>query len=153
MADILSMEPPAPTVGQVSKEAAGEASRYDRTGDMLKNRMSYMVKGAGYAGNGNQPLADPGQITTKAHQATMDLRLETNRGYTRKADVVKGLNPSFLGQFGNLKAALTAPSVGEQLSQIIGMIPGGGDALKSFTAGNLGIGTVSGLVPFDLLAP
>ena len=29
----------------------------------------------------------------------------------------------------------------------------GGDVNKSFTAGNLGIGSISGLVPFNLLAP
>lgn len=153
MADILTMDPPAPAVGQATNEAAAEAARYSRTGDMLKSRMPYMVKGAGYAGNGNMPLSDQNQITTKARQAAIDLRTETYRGYTSKADVVKGLNPQFLGQFGNLKTALTAPSIGEQLSQVLGQMPGGADALKSFTAGNLGIGTVSGLVPFDLLAP
>jgi hypothetical protein len=152
MADILSMEPPAPSTGQASNEAAAEAARYSRTGDMLKNRMSYMVKGAGYIGTGNQALSDPGQILTKAHQATMELRTETNRGYTNKTDVVKNLNPQFLSQFGNLKTALTAPSVNESLQQIVTAI-GNPDLTRSFTAGNLGIGTVSGLVPFDLLAP
>jgi hypothetical protein len=147
------MEPPAPTVGQASAEAANSASRYTNTGDMLKARMPFMVKGAGYAGEGNTPLSDQAQITTKAHQAAMDLRSETYRGYQSKADVVKGLNPNFLNQFGNLKTALTTPSLGEQLGQILGQMPGGADALKSFTAGNLGIGTTYGLVPFDLLAP
>lgn len=153
MADILTMEPPAPAVGQASSQAAAEAGRFSSTGDMLKSQMPYMVKGAGYAGNGNTPLTDPVQITTKAHQAAMSLRSETYRGFSDRASVVKGLNPQFLGQNGFLNTALSAPSIGEQLQQIIGMIPGGGDALKSFTAGNLGIGTVSGLVPFDLLAP
>lgn len=153
MADILTMEPPAPAVGQASAEAAKTAQRYSRTGDMLKAAMPSMVKGAGYAGDGNMPLANPSEITTKAHLAAMDLRTETYRGYTNKTDVVKGLNSNFLDQFGNLKTALTAPSIGEQLSQIIGGMPGGQDALKSFTAGNLGIGSIYGLVPFDLLAP
>lgn len=152
MADILTAEPPAPTAGQVSKEAASEAGRYNRSGDMLKARMPFMVKGAGYI-NGNAPLNDEVQVMTKAHQAALDLRTETYRGYQNKADVVKGLSPSFLNQFGYLKTALTMPSVGEQISQLIGGMPGGADALKSFTAGNLGIGSVSGLVPFDLLAP
>lgn len=152
MADILSMDAPAPTNGSAFGEAAAEAPRYSRTGDMLKNRMSYMVKGAGYVGNGNQALSDPGEIITKAHNATMALRTETNRGYTNKTDVVKNLSPSFLGQFGNLRTALTAPSVNESLQQIVTAI-GNPDLTRSFTAGNLGIGTVSGLVPFDLLAP
>jgi hypothetical protein len=147
------MEPPAPGVGQANAEAANEAARYSHTGDMLKARMPFMVKGAGYAGDGNTPLSNQTEITHKATQAATDLRMETYRGYQDKASVVKGMNPNFLNQFGNLKTALTAPSLGEQLSQIIGKMPGGTDALKSFTAGNLGIGSVYGLVPFDLLAP
>lgn len=153
MADVLTQEPPAPAVGQASQEAAKEAGRYERTGQMLEARLPYMVKGAGYAAGGNTPLTDPVQITTKAHQAALDLRTETYRGYRSRGDVLKGFNPDFLNQFGNLKTALSAPSIGEQVAQIIGSMPGGSDALKSFTAGNLGIGTVSGLVPFDLLAP
>lgn len=152
MADILTMEPPAPTVGSANVEAASQASRYSRTGDMLKARMPEMVKGAGFVGNGNTPLSDPLQITTKAHQAAMELRTETYRGYQNRASVVKSLNGDFLNQFGNLKTALSMPSVGEQLQQIVGAI-GNPDLTRSFTAGNLGIGTVSGLVPFDLLAP
>lgn len=152
MADILSMEAPAPSNGSALREAASEAPRYDHSGQMLKNRMSYMVKGAGYVGNGNHALSDPGEILTKAHAATMSLRTETNKGYTNKGEVVKGLNPQFLGQFGNLRTALTAPSVNESLQQIVTAI-GNPDLTRSFTAGNLGIGTVSGLVPFDLLAP
>jgi hypothetical protein len=120
---------------------------------MLKSKMTDLVKGAGFVGNGNAPISDPGIVTTKAHQATMELRAETHRGYTNRASVVKSMDQGFLNQFGNLKTALTMPSVGEQISQLVGGMPGGADALKSFTAGNLGIGTVSGLVPFDLLAP
>lgn len=139
--------------GDALAGAAAEASRYSRTGDMLKNKMTDLVKGAGFVGNGNSPISDPTMVTTKAHQATMELRSETHRGYTNRGSVVKSMNPGFLDQFGNLKTALTMPSVGEQIQQVLGSMPGGADALKSFTAGNLGIGTVSGLVPFDLLAP
>lgn len=152
MADILTMEPPAPSVGSANTEAASQASRYSRTGDMLKARMTDMVKGAGFVGNGNQPLSDPLQVTTKAHQAAMELRTETYRGYTNRSSVVKGMSPDFLNQFGNLKTALSAPNIGEQMQQIVGAI-GNPDLTRSFTAGNLGIGTVYGLVPFDLLAP
>jgi hypothetical protein len=144
---------PAAQAGQVVKAAEAESTRYNHSGDMLKARMPFMVKGAGYAGGGNEPLTDPVAIMTKSHQAAMDLRAETQRGFYAKSDVVKGLNPGFLNQFGYLKTALNTPSLGEQLSQVLGNMPGGADALKSFTAGNLGIGTVSGLVPFDLLAP
>jgi hypothetical protein len=119
---------------------------------MLKAKMTDLVKGAGFVGNGNQALSDPVQVATKATQAAMDLRAETYRGFSDKASVVKGLNPTFLNQFGNLKTALTAPSMGETLQQIVSAV-GNPDLTRSFTAGNLGIGTVSGLVPFDLLAP
>jgi hypothetical protein len=118
---------------------------------MLKSRMPGLVKGAGYIGNGNGPLTDEMQILTKSHQAATDLRVETHRGYQNRADVVKGLNPDFLNQHGFLKTALSAPSVAEQVQQILGVASP--DLARSFTAGNLGIGSVSGLVPFDLLAP
>ena len=156
MADLLTVESPSPAgvAGQVNSQAAAEAARYQRTGDMIKNRMPNMVKGAGYVGTGNTPLQDDMQILTKAHQATLDLRTETYRGYRDKPSVVKGLSQDFLNQYGYLKTALTTPSLGEQMTQILGQIPGGAEALqKSFTAGNLGIGSVYGLVPFDLLAP
>lgn len=139
--------------GQVVQEAAREVGNYQHGGDMLKARMPFMVKGAGYVGNGNEPLRDEMAILTKSHQAALDLRVAVARGHRNKSDVVKGMNQGFLNQHGNLRAALTMPSVGDQIQQIISMMPGGSDALKSFTAGNLGIGTVSGLVPVDLLAP
>src|SRR5690349_12925515 len=104
---------------------------------MLKARMTDMVKGAGYVGNGNKLLDDPVQITTKATQATVDLRSETYRGFRNKADVVKGLNPTFLSQFGNLQTALSAPSISDSLQQIVTAI-GNPDLTRSFTAGNLG---------------
>ena len=153
MADIMTTETDAPTTGTISKAASVEAGRFNATGEMLRARMPQMVKGAGYVGNGNTPLSDEVQIMTKAHQAALDLRTETYRGYQDKPGVVKGLNGDFLNQFGYLKTALSAPSLGEQLGQIFGGMPGGADAFKSFTAGNIGVGSVYGLVPFDLLAP
>jgi hypothetical protein len=136
---------------QVAAQAGTEVNRYSRSGDMLKARMPAMVKGAGFVGNGNTPLTDEIQIMTKAHQATLDLRTETYRGYADRSSVVKGLNPSFLSQHGYLKTALSAPSLSEQIAQVLGQA--NPDLARSFTAGNLGIGSISGLVPFDLLAP
>ncbi|MFK0203679.1 hypothetical protein [Streptomyces lavendulae] len=153
MDDVHPGGPPAQTTGEAVRAAAAEAGRYDYSGDMLKSRMPFMVKGAGYVGNGNQPLRDEMKILTKAHQAALDLRVSTHRGYHAKADVVRGLNPAFLDQFGYLKAALTMPSAGEQIGRLVEGLPGGREALKSFTANDLGIGSISGLVPFDLLAP
>lgn len=158
MAQTLTAEPPAPAVLTGTPAAEAEQSAYgaNSTGDVLKARMPDLVKGAGMAHRGgNTPLTDPVEITTKAHRATLGLRSETWRGYHARADVVKsGFKPDFLKQFGALATALSAPSLGEQLAQFAALLPGGGsDALKSFTAGNMGIGSVSGLVPFNLLAP
>jgi hypothetical protein len=54
-----------------------------------------------------------------------------------------------MGKYGALATAFSQPSMYE----ILGAIPGGADALKSFTAGNIGIGSIYGLTPFNLLAP
>lgn len=154
MADILTATDTPGQVAQVTAQAEADSRGYNRAGDMIKNRMPGMVKGAGYVGNGNMPIQDEMAVLTKAHQATLDLRTETYRGYQDKPGVVKGLNQGFLNQFGYLRTALSQPNLGEQLSSLFGSIPGGTEALsKSFTAGNLGIGSVYGLVPFDLLAP
>jgi len=141
--------------GGVFEQAAAESAGARGTGDMIKARMPAMVKGAGFSQpGGNTPLTDQADIATRTHTATMALRTETWRGYNDKHAVVnKGFDQGFLNQFGRLKAALSMPSIGDQLTQLVSGMPGGADALKSFTAGNLGIGTVSGLVPFDLLAP
>lgn len=152
MADILTAEPTAPVPGSVINEYASEVGSYNRTGDMIKSRMTELVKGAGFV-TGNRPLTDTTQVLTRAHDATMGLRVSTNRGYSKKREVVKGLNPRFLDDFGYLKAALTAPNLGEQLQQMFSALPGGADAFKSFTAGNLGIGSIYGIAPFDLRAP
>lgn len=152
MADILTMDQPVPMSGQaVLDSAAQDANAYSHTGEVIQARMSHLVKGAGFVG-GNQPLSDPVQITTRAHQATMDLRVATAMGYKNKDQVVKGLSSKFLDDFGYLKTALTAPSVGQQLQQMLAQL-GGADAAKSFTASNLGIGSIYGLAPFDLRAP
>jgi hypothetical protein len=151
MADLLPAESMAPVPGASIAEAATEAAQYNHTGQMIQSRMNNLVKGAGFI-NGNQPLSDTVQITTRAQQATLDLRVATAMGARNKSQVVKGLSSSFLDNFGYLKTALTAPSVGDQIAQALGQI-GGDTAAKSFTAGNLGIGSIYGLAPFDLRAP
>jgi hypothetical protein len=156
MADILTdsrpeflTQDPVGASGDAAKTvpatAGAEASRYSRTGDMIKARMPDLVKGAGFAPKGgNMPLTDLSDITTRASQATLDLRTETWRGYNARADVVqKGFRADFLNQFGYLKTALSAPSLMEQIGALVGGMPGGAEALKSWTAGNLGIGSVS----------
>jgi len=128
-------------------------SRCNTTGDAIKAQLPNLVKGAGLATIGsNKPLEDQADITYRAHQAALDLRTATMQGYQNRSSVVKSMNQGFLNQFGNLKTALTTPSIGEQVSQLLAGIPGM-ESNKSFTAGNLGIGSIYGLVPFDLLAP
>jgi hypothetical protein len=148
VADILTMESPAPVPGEAISAAAADAGKYSNTGDMIRTRMPELVKGAGFV-TGNAPLSDSTDIAIRSHEAALKLRVSTNMGYTNKSNVVKGMSQDFLGNFGYLKAALSQPSIGEQLQQMLG----GTEIGKSFTAGNLGIGSVYGLVPFDLRAP
>lgn len=128
-------------------------------GEVIKSQMPELVKGAGMRGVGaNVPLANHADIMTRAAQATMDIRTETFKGFRAKRNVVSELNQNWLGAFGALKTALTMPSVMDQVMDLVSGLPGGGDAVtkylqKSFTAGNIGIGSVSGLVPFNLYAP
>lgn len=137
--------------GDMPGNAASEASRYSTTGDMITSRMKQLVKGAGFVGEGgNMPLTDQGDILTRTAQATVDLRTEVHRGLHRKSEVVKSLNPGFLGQFGALATALQQPSMYE----MFGALPGGSEVLKSFTASNLGLpGALYGNVPFNLMSP
>ena len=157
MVDILTADPSA-----ANSQAASEARNYSSTGEMIKAKMPGLVKGAGYASTshgragstlGTRPLDDEMQVLLKAQQATLDLRSETARGIHSRADVVKGLNDGFLSNFGYLKTALTTPTIGEQLSSMFQGGVASPDLARSFTAGNLGIGSVYGLVPFDLRAP
>jgi hypothetical protein len=141
MADILTADNPAPAglAGSVAAQAGQSASQYSTTGEMIKSRMPDLVKGAGLAPKGgNQLLTDQSDILTRSSQAALDIRVETARGFANKRSVVKSMSPSFLSQFGYLATALNQPSIND----VLGAMPGGADALKSFTAGNLGIGSV-----------
>lgn len=112
------------------------------TGKALMSAMPDLVKGAGFATKGgNMPLTDPTQITLRAQQAAVDLRAATWQGFNSKSQVVKSFNDGFLNQFGALRTALSAPSIGEQLGQVLGQL--NPDLTRSFTAGNLGIGSVN----------
>jgi hypothetical protein len=129
-----------------------ELASHSTTRDALKSLMPDLVKGAGFAHKGgNQPLTDQTDITLRASMATTELRSAVYEGFNNKSQVVKSFNPGFMSQFGALQTALSAPSVGEQVAQVLGQM--NPDLTRSFTAGNLGIGSVSGLTPFNLLAP
>jgi hypothetical protein len=128
-----------PSAGPV-RFSEGNAST---TGEMIKSRMPDLVKGAGMAyKGGNKPLDNHTDILTRSSQAALDLRMATYQGFQSKSATVASLNQGWLNDFGALKTALTMPSVMEQVGQLVSQLPGGGDALKSWTAGNLGIGSV-----------
>ena len=153
MAALLEAENPAPQAAQVLSDAASEAGSYSSTGEMIKGRMPELVKGAGFAPRGgNMPLSDQTDILRRASQASLDLRMETRRGYANRSSVVKSMNSGFLNNFGVLRTALETPSIGEQIGSFLGQVASP-DLVRSFTAGNLGIGSTYGLTPFNLLAP
>jgi len=143
--------PPQP--GSIAAEAGQQATSYNTTGDMIKARMPDLVKGAGLVGvGGNSLLSDQSDITTRGAEVAFQIRKATHEGTHRRAEVVKSFNPSFLTQFGHLSTALSQPSIGEQLQQFMGAVATP-DVMRSFTAGNLGIGSVYGNTPYNLLAP
>ena len=123
--------------------AAQDASRHGTAGAMIKGRLPDLVKGAGLAPQGgNTVLSDQGDILARSAEAALALRMETRAGYQGKSNVVKGWSPDFLNQFGAFRTALEAPSIQEQVASAFGAMPGGADVAKSFTAGNLGIGSI-----------
>jgi hypothetical protein len=146
----------APPPDQLTKALYGDAarpdlstSRYNNSGEALVGKMTHLVKGAGFAGEGgNTPLTNQADINRRAFEATVGLRAATREGVWSKSTVTKSFNPDFLGRFGALRLALESPSLPEMLGRIASP-----DVMRSFTAGNLGIGSSYGLVPFNLLAP
>ena len=127
--------------------------------DAIKSRMPDLVKGAGMRGKGgNMPLTNHTDIMTRAAQATVDVRTETYKGFRAKRQVIGELNQGWLDHFGALKTALCQMSPKDYIDELAMHMAGGAEAIKavankSFTAGNLGIGSVSGLTPFNLYAP
>ena len=131
----------------IQEIAQGAASQHTRTASAFKSLMPDLVKGAGFRGpGGNAPLNDQMEITARATKATLDVRAATAVGYKSRAAVVKSMNPAFLAKYGALAAALSQPSIGDQLQQFMGAVATP-DVARSFTASNLGIGSVYGLTP------
>ena len=76
------------------------------------------------------------------------MRQETHKGFKSKSAVVASLNQGWLNDFGALKTAMLQMSPMDLIKGAMSYLPGGNEALaeflgKSFTAGNLGIGSVS----------
>ena len=150
LTDLASLETPGPSTGQVAAEAEAQAGQYvsKGVGAMIGGRMPELVKGAGFVGpGGNKPLDNWTEINTKAAQAAIDIRTSTWEGFNNQPKVVKSLNQGWLNDFGALKTAMTQLSPMDYINGIMDNLPGGEDArkafaAKSFTAGNLGIGSV-----------
>jgi hypothetical protein len=141
---------------QLTKALYGDAARpetgtgrYSSSSEALVGKMTHLVKGAGFCGEGgNTPLTDQGDIGRRAFEATIDLRTATRQGIYGKSQVVKSFSQDFLGRMGAFRTALEGPSLQEFMGAVASP-----DVMRSFTAGNLGLGSTYGLVPFNLLAP
>ena len=146
----------APPPDQLTKALYGDGARpemgtagYSNTGEAIVGKMQHLVKGAGFVGEGNNtPLTNPADIGRRAFEASIDLRSATRQGIYSKREVVKSMSGDFLGRFGALRTALEAPG----LADFVGALATP-DVMRSFTAGNLGLGSTYGLTPFNLLAP
>jgi hypothetical protein len=161
LTDIAGLPAPGPATGQVAREAEQQATQYLSKGTtaMIAGRMPELVKGAGFVGpGGNKPLDNFTDISNRAAEASIDLRTETWRGFHNKSAVVGSFNQNWLNDFGAMKTAMLQVSPYEYFDGVMENMPGFSEAkaafaAKSFTAGNLGIGSVYGLTPFNLLAP
>ena len=101
-----------------------------------------LFKGWGFKPQGgNKPLEDQNQITAYTAKATVDMRVTAAQGNRARKSVVDSMNPVFLNKYGALKAALERPTVGDQLQAFMGAVASP-DVVRSFTAGNLAIGSV-----------
>jgi len=151
LTDIAGLEAPGPSTGQVAREAEQQASQYLSKGTtaMIAGRMPELVKGAGFVGpGGNKPLDNFADINSRAAEASIDIRARSRRGFHQKSSVVNSLNQGWLNDFGALKTAMLQMSPMDYINGLMEHVPGGADAqkafaAKSFTAGHLGIGSVS----------
>lgn len=155
LTDIASLQAPGPVTGTVAAAAEQEAQSYFSLGrkagtaKMMTGRMPELVKGAGFVGpGGNKPLDNFTDINQRAAEATLKLRAETFTGFHNKAATIGSLNQNWLNDFGALKTAMLQMSPMDYVNSVVSYLPGGSEAVKaaiekSFTAGNLGIGSVS----------
>jgi hypothetical protein len=130
--------------------ADADPERYGTPDAMLTDKMSTLVKGAGYCRpGGNRPLDDDDEIFRRSMRAETSFRRAIKNGVDNPDGVVKSLSPEFAGQFGAFMAAspqnqamqALVGQLNSQLSDIMG---------KSIT---LTSPLNSGFVPFDLVAP
>jgi hypothetical protein len=127
--------------------AQADADNYPAPGLMLSDKMTTLVKGAGYARvGGNMPLSDDEAVFKKAMRAEDSFREAIRKGHHEPEKVLKGISKDFSGQFGafmsmspqNQAMQFLTKQLNTQLSDALG---------KSIT---LTSPLSSGFVPFDL---
>jgi hypothetical protein len=120
---------------------------YDSAGTALADKMTTLVKGAGYAvtdkamhfdqvRGGNTPLSDPAEIFGRAMRAEKAYRAEITKSRTDPLGVIQSINPDFMARFGAFGAVLRAYA--EEM------------ATKSITTTSP---LSTGFVPFNLARP
>ena len=117
---------------------------------MLSAKMPSLVKGAGFATPGGvRPLDDDGQIFTRAMQAEKSLRASVRRSWKDPVGVRKSFNPAFTSQFGMF---LQQDPAGQGMSSFVNELQA---VLSAELGKNIQLTSplLSGLVPYDLLAP
>lgn len=148
---LAGLPPAAPDIQAMAQP--GDVQQHEHAGAALKAAMKpELFKGWGFRPQGgNQALEDPHQLTAYATKATVDMRVTAAQGHRARHSVVKSMNPVFLNKYGALKAALERIQPGDHMQAF--MEATNPDVAKSFTAGNIGINSIYGLTPFNLLAP
>ena len=119
--------------------------------DELASQAAELVKGEGFAkiGGVQKPLRNGPKTFDKGMTVVKALHKNAQRSQQDPAGVFKGLNPSFLSQFGQYYGSLpqnrAMSSFAAQISEILSTELGKTISLTSPLA--------SGLVPYDLVAP
>jgi hypothetical protein len=145
-------------------EAAAQGEPVD---SILSNKMMGAIQGhtwnkalvgattSNYNGQvmeGGSRSLDSAESTDRAFRAERSLRKEIKRGIASPSEVIKGLNPSFVAEYGLFLTSGSGrvdPQVA-QLQEQVGILSA--ELGKSFTTTNSGLAGVS-LTPFDLSAP
>jgi hypothetical protein len=134
-----------------------------RVQQRLSEKMSVLVKGAGYAvtektyqlgqvPGANQPLADPSDVFARAMRAEKAFKKAVRMGHKDPQQVIKSLSPEFTGQFGaflannpqNQQMAAWTATLQQQVNDALSSIG------KSIT---LTSPNTTGLVPYNLVGP
>jgi hypothetical protein len=150
VAEIVTASDPGSAIAEVKSDV----SRYSRANDVIMNKMPDLVKGAGMAlPGGNKPLDNEQEIFSRSYDATAALRGAVKQGISNPSGVMKSWSPEFNSQFGLFQAALGAPQASAQgaIQDLVNQL--NSELGKSFSLNGFTNTSVTGLVPYDLVAP